>query len=53
MVMKTQAPNELKNPLLTQAQSYIINNSDFEHWARQVKRQMIAALSKKGSIERP
>jgi hypothetical protein len=50
--MNTQAPKELKNPLLAEAQSNKPDGSDFDSWAREVKRQMIAALSRKGAIER-
>lgn len=53
MLMNTQAPKELKNPMLAQAHSSSIDSSDFDSWAREVKRQMIAALSRKGAIERP
>lgn len=51
--MNTQARKELKTPLFDQAQSNSINSSEFDNWAKAVKRQMIAALSKKGAIERP
>ena len=51
--MNTQARNELKTPLLDQAQNNSVNSSEFDNWAKAVKRQMIAALSKKGAIERP
>ncbi|MDB9514807.1 hypothetical protein PN499_26755 [Kamptonema animale CS-326] len=51
--MNTQTRKELKTPLLDQVQSNSINSSEFDNWAKAVKRQMIAALSKKGAIERP
>jgi hypothetical protein len=52
-MMNTQAPKKSNNSLLTQDQSYSIDNADFDSWAKEVKRQMIAALSKKGVLERP
>ena len=51
--MSTQARKDLKNPLVDRAQSHSVDSSDFDSWAKAVKRQMIAALSKKGAIERP
>ncbi|HLO49002.1 MAG TPA: hypothetical protein VK211_11350 [Kamptonema sp.] len=51
--MKTKTRNDSKESLLEPNQIDSINSSDFDSWAKAVKRQMIAALSKKGAIERP
>ena len=51
--MNTQARKDSNEPLFEPNPSNSIDSSDFDSWAKAVKRQMIAVLSKKGAIERP
>jgi hypothetical protein len=48
--MDTTAQKEAPPQPVEQVKIKSINSSEFELWAKAVKRQMIAALSKKGDL---
>ncbi len=48
--MDTTAQKEAPHQLVEEVKINDINSSEFELWAKAVKRQMIAALSKKGAV---
>ena len=48
--METTAQKEAPNQPVEEVKVKNTNSSEFDLWAKAVKRQMIAALSKKGAI---
>ncbi|MCY7384199.1 MAG: hypothetical protein LH628_16750 [Microcoleus sp. CAN_BIN18] len=48
--METTVQKEAPHQLVEEVKINNINSSEFELWAKAVKRQMIAALSKKGAV---
>ena len=48
--MQTTVQKEAPNQAVEEVKIDNINSSEFELWAKAVKRQMIAALSKKGAV---
>ena len=48
--METTVQKEAPHQLVKEVKIHNINSSEFELWAKAVKRQMIAALSKKGAV---
>lgn len=48
--METTAQKEAPNQSVEEVKVKNTNSSEFDLWAKAVKRQMIAALSKKGAI---
>ncbi|MBW3585248.1 MAG: hypothetical protein KY448_05195 [Cyanobacteria bacterium 0813] len=48
--METTAQKEAQPQLVDEVKINNINSLEFDLWAKAVKRQMIAALSKKGAI---
>ncbi|MGL5060665.1 MAG: hypothetical protein ACRC62_11860 [Microcoleus sp.] len=48
--MDTTAPKDARHQPVEQLKITNINSAEFDRWAKAVKRQMIAALSKKGDL---
>lgn len=48
--METTAQKEVTHQTAEEVKINDINSLEFELWAKAVKRQMIAALSKKGTV---
>ena len=48
--METTVQKEAPHRVVEELKINNINSSEFELWAKAVKRQMIAALSKKGAV---
>ena len=48
--MQTTVQKEAPHQAVEEVKIDNINSSEFELWAKAVKRQMIAALSKKGAV---